>query len=134
MRNSRRLGCNVSDQRFLSAATLTAGEVVLQLQMARATEVFLLCSAVFKASTSKEEERRGKQEFKGLAQNLHLITGPMPVSRRVGKSFARIVESIRYHHQSPSAKRCSPCNDVLDGIRVAISMLMCPSIYRRSKA
>lgn len=38
------------------------------------------------------------------------------------------------HHPSTSAKRCSTCSDALDGIRLVISMLMCPSNHRRSKA
>ncbi len=96
--------------------------------MARITKIFPLCCAAFKASPSREERTR-KQKFEGLARNLHHITGATSALRRSGKRFARIAESIPYHPQSANAKRCNPCSDALDGIRVAVSMLTCPAIH-----
>jgi hypothetical protein len=107
-------------------------KVALELNMARITKIFSLCCAAFKASILREELIR-KQESEGLARNLHHITGATPALRRGGKRFARIAESIPYHHQLTNAKRCSPCSDALDEIRVAVPMLTRPFVHQALK-
>ncbi len=82
--------------------------MVLELNIARITKIFPLCCTAFKASILREEQTR-KQGPEGLAQHLRHITGATPALPRGGKRFARIAESILYHHQSTNAKRCSLC-------------------------
>jgi len=122
------LGGLPSNRSPLSATISTGEKVVLELHITRMKTIFSPCSAAFKVSTSREEKTR-KQESEGLVRNLHHVTGATPALRRGSESFARIAESIPYHHQSTNAKRCSPCSDALEGTRVAVAMLMCPSIH-----